>query len=176
MKLNLAKNEQNENEGEENTLPPNNISRLNNEKKYNFLRYDNSNSVFRTTINSSTKPSSTSTSTTTTNTETSTDSQLQQLQMQQHPQPGALHPPSRQYPLPLQPLSSAISTTSSAAAATSATGIHQDSTNHDQHLKGLDRRHRSPDPPPRLNRGQSPLLLRKNLYELQQNSPKLQRR
>ena len=33
-------------------------------------------------------------------------------------------------------------------------------------LAGLDRRHRSPDPPPRYNRGQSPLLLRKNLLEL----------
>lgn len=33
-------------------------------------------------------------------------------------------------------------------------------------LSGLDRRHRSPDPPPRFNRGQSPLLLRKNLLEL----------
>ncbi|XP_037889855.1 dual specificity mitogen-activated protein kinase kinase hemipterous-like isoform X2 [Glossina fuscipes] len=33
-------------------------------------------------------------------------------------------------------------------------------------LANLDKRHRSPDPPPRYNRGQSPLLLRKNLLEL----------
>lgn len=40
-----------------------------------------------------------------------------------------------------------------------------------------DRRHRSPDPPPRFNRGQSPLLLRRNLLELGQHpSPLLQRR
>lgn len=31
---------------------------------------------------------------------------------------------------------------------------------------GNDRRHRSPDPPPRFNRGQSPLMLRRNLQEL----------
>ncbi|XP_043071929.1 dual specificity mitogen-activated protein kinase kinase hemipterous [Drosophila grimshawi] len=46
-------------------------------------------------------------------------------------------------------------------------------------LAGLDRRHRSPDPPPRYNRGQSPLLLRKNLLELSgqaSGSPMLQRR
>ncbi|XP_032582318.1 dual specificity mitogen-activated protein kinase kinase hemipterous isoform X2 [Drosophila sechellia] len=46
-------------------------------------------------------------------------------------------------------------------------------------LAGLDRRHRSPDPPPRYNRGQSPLLLRKNLLELsgqQPGSPLLHRR
>ncbi|XP_030567518.1 dual specificity mitogen-activated protein kinase kinase hemipterous-like [Drosophila novamexicana] len=46
-------------------------------------------------------------------------------------------------------------------------------------LAGLDRRHRSPDPPPRYNRGQSPLLLRKNLLELSgqpPGSPLLQRR
>ncbi|XP_030381535.1 dual specificity mitogen-activated protein kinase kinase hemipterous isoform X2 [Scaptodrosophila lebanonensis] len=46
-------------------------------------------------------------------------------------------------------------------------------------LAGLDRRHRSPDPPPRYNRGQSPLLLRKNLLELSgqpSGSPLLQRR
>lgn len=46
-------------------------------------------------------------------------------------------------------------------------------------LAGLDRRHRSPDPPPRYNRGQSPLLLRKNLLELSgqpAGSPLLQRR
>ncbi|XP_026837500.1 dual specificity mitogen-activated protein kinase kinase hemipterous isoform X3 [Drosophila erecta] len=38
-------------------------------------------------------------------------------------------------------------------------------------LAGLDRRHRSPDPPPRYNRGQSPLLLRKNLLELSGQPP-----
>ncbi|XP_059610293.1 dual specificity mitogen-activated protein kinase kinase hemipterous-like isoform X2 [Phlebotomus argentipes] len=38
-------------------------------------------------------------------------------------------------------------------------------------LSGVDRRHRSPDPPPRYNRGQSPLLLRRNLYELGQVPP-----
>ncbi|KAH8293346.1 hypothetical protein KR018_007673 [Drosophila ironensis] len=46
-------------------------------------------------------------------------------------------------------------------------------------LAGLDRRHRSPDPPPRYNRGQSPLLLRKNLLELggqPPGSPLLHRR
>ncbi|XP_017852589.1 dual specificity mitogen-activated protein kinase kinase hemipterous isoform X2 [Drosophila busckii] len=46
-------------------------------------------------------------------------------------------------------------------------------------LAGVDRRHRSPDPPPRYNRGQSPLLLRKNLLELSgqpPGSPLLQRR
>ncbi|KAH8245425.1 hypothetical protein KR032_009997 [Drosophila birchii] len=43
-------------------------------------------------------------------------------------------------------------------------------------LAGLDRRHRSPDPPPRYNRGQSPLLLRKNLLELSGGSPLLHRR
>ncbi|XP_060662903.1 dual specificity mitogen-activated protein kinase kinase hemipterous isoform X1 [Drosophila nasuta] len=46
-------------------------------------------------------------------------------------------------------------------------------------LAGLDRRHRSPDPPPRYNRGQSPLLLRKNLLEMSgqtAGSPLLQRR
>ncbi|XP_017029238.1 dual specificity mitogen-activated protein kinase kinase hemipterous isoform X1 [Drosophila kikkawai] len=43
-------------------------------------------------------------------------------------------------------------------------------------LSGLDRRHRSPDPPPRYNRGQSPLLLRKNLLELSGGSPLLHRR
>ncbi|KAH8387568.1 hypothetical protein KR093_007903 [Drosophila rubida] len=46
-------------------------------------------------------------------------------------------------------------------------------------LAGLDRRHRSPDPPPRYNRGQSPLLLRKNLLEMSgqpTGSPLLQRR
>lgn len=41
-----------------------------------------------------------------------------------------------------------------------------------------DARHRSPDPPPRYNRGQSPLLLRKNLLELERStgSPMLPRR
>ncbi|XP_017475096.1 PREDICTED: dual specificity mitogen-activated protein kinase kinase hemipterous-like [Rhagoletis zephyria] len=38
-------------------------------------------------------------------------------------------------------------------------------------LTGLDRRHRSPDPPPRYNRGQSPLLLRKQLLELSGQPP-----
>ncbi|XP_055853697.1 dual specificity mitogen-activated protein kinase kinase hemipterous isoform X2 [Episyrphus balteatus] len=38
-------------------------------------------------------------------------------------------------------------------------------------LTGIDRRHRSPDPPPRYNRGQSPLLLRKNLLELSGQPP-----
>ncbi|GAB0092978.1 dual specificity mitogen-activated protein kinase kinase hemipterous [Sergentomyia squamirostris] len=38
-------------------------------------------------------------------------------------------------------------------------------------LGGVDRRHRSPDPPPRYNRGQSPLVLRRNLYELGQYPP-----
>ncbi|XP_055906555.1 dual specificity mitogen-activated protein kinase kinase hemipterous isoform X2 [Eupeodes corollae] len=38
-------------------------------------------------------------------------------------------------------------------------------------LTGIDRRHRSPDPPPRYNRGQSPLLLRKNLIELSGQPP-----
>uniref|UniRef100_A0A1B0CBF3 Uncharacterized protein n=1 Tax=Lutzomyia longipalpis TaxID=7200 RepID=A0A1B0CBF3_LUTLO len=38
-------------------------------------------------------------------------------------------------------------------------------------LSGVDRRHRSPDPPPRYNRGQSPLLLRRNLYEMGQLPP-----
>lgn len=33
-------------------------------------------------------------------------------------------------------------------------------------LLSINRRHRSPDPPPRYNRGQSPLLLRKNLMEI----------
>ncbi|XP_031633797.1 dual specificity mitogen-activated protein kinase kinase hemipterous-like isoform X2 [Contarinia nasturtii] len=32
-------------------------------------------------------------------------------------------------------------------------------------LNNMDRRHRSPDPPPRYNKGQSPLLLRRNLLE-----------
>ncbi|XP_055299890.1 dual specificity mitogen-activated protein kinase kinase hemipterous-like isoform X2 [Sitodiplosis mosellana] len=32
-------------------------------------------------------------------------------------------------------------------------------------LNNFDRRHRSPDPPPRYNKGQSPLLLRRNLLE-----------
>ncbi|XP_037935397.1 dual specificity mitogen-activated protein kinase kinase hemipterous-like isoform X2 [Teleopsis dalmanni] len=54
------------------------------------------------------------------------------------------------------------------------------STNNSHILTGLDRRHRSPDPPPRYNRGQSPLLLRKNLLELsgqpQIGSPLLNRR
>lgn len=169
IRLNLAKNE---NEGEENALPPSNISRQNNEKKYNFLRYDNSNNVFRTTINS--------TSTTTMTNTTSTDTQSQ---FQQH---GASHlnvneNKTRQYPLPLQPLSSAstsISTSSSSASGgpstVAAAGTTQNGQDHQ--FKGIDRRHRSPDPPPRLNRGQSPMLLRKNLYELQQNSPKLQQR
>lgn len=170
IRLNLAKNE---NEGEENSLPPSNISRQNNEKKYNFLRYDNSNNVFRTTINS--------TSTTTTTNTTSTDTQSQ---LQQH---GASHlnvseNKTRQYPLPLQPLSSAsasISTSSSSASggpSTVATAACATQNGQEHQLKGIDRRHRSPDPPPRLNRGQSPMLLRKNLYELQQNSPKLQQR
>ncbi|EDX17782.1 GD15909 [Drosophila simulans] len=46
-------------------------------------------------------------------------------------------------------------------------------------LAGLDRRHRSPDPPPRYNRGQSPLLLRMKGLELsgqQPGSPLLHRR
>lgn len=38
-------------------------------------------------------------------------------------------------------------------------------------LANLDRRHRSPDPPPRYNRGQSPLLLRKNILELSGQPP-----
>lgn len=38
-------------------------------------------------------------------------------------------------------------------------------------LTGMDRRHRSPDPPPRYNRGQSPLLLRKQLLELSGQPP-----
>uniref|UniRef100_A0A1A9UFF9 Dual specificity mitogen-activated protein kinase kinase hemipterous n=1 Tax=Glossina austeni TaxID=7395 RepID=A0A1A9UFF9_GLOAU len=38
-------------------------------------------------------------------------------------------------------------------------------------LANLDKRHRSPDPPPRYNRGQSPLLLRKNLLELSGQPP-----
>lgn len=47
-------------------------------------------------------------------------------------------------------------------------------------LANLDRRHRSPDPPPRYNRGQSPMLLRKNILELSGpssgTSPMLNRR
>lgn len=56
---------------------------------------------------------------------------------------------------------------------------------HDVHTKvpapsqihsGIDRRHRSPDPPPRFNRGQSPLLLRRNLLNRATGSPILTRR
>lgn len=43
-------------------------------------------------------------------------------------------------------------------------------------LSGIDRRHRSPDPPPRFNRGQSPLLLRRNLLDQASGSPILPRR
>lgn len=46
-------------------------------------------------------------------------------------------------------------------------------------LHGVNRRHRSPDPPPRYNRGQSPLFTRKNLIEYSgqtQASPLLSRR
>lgn len=47
-------------------------------------------------------------------------------------------------------------------------------------LNNVDRRHRSPDPPPRYNKGQSPLLLRRNLLEYGNNqvapSPLLPRR
>jgi mitogen-activated protein kinase kinase 7 len=44
-------------------------------------------------------------------------------------------------------------------------------------LTGIDRRHRSPDPPPRLNRGQqSPLLLRHKLELAQSGSPLMQKR
>lgn len=115
-----------------------------------------------------------------TNTTTSTDTQQPQQQYGAPPLKVSENK-TRQYPLPLQPLSSAsISTTSSSsasggssAAAVIAATIQND---HEQQLKGIDRRHRSPDPPPRLNRGQSPMLLRKNLYELQQGSPKLQQR
>uniref|UniRef100_A0A182UTX4 Uncharacterized protein n=2 Tax=Anopheles merus TaxID=30066 RepID=A0A182UTX4_ANOME len=40
-----------------------------------------------------------------------------------------------------------------------------------------DRRHRSPDPPPRLNRGQSPLLLQRKLEQLgHTGSPLMNRR
>lgn len=37
------------------------------------------------------------------------------------------------------------------------------------HMLGNDRRHRSPDPPPRFNRGQSPLLLHRKLEKLGQS-------
>lgn len=44
-------------------------------------------------------------------------------------------------------------------------------------LSGIDQRHRSPDPPPRANRGhQSPLVLRKKLELAQSQSPLVQRR
>lgn len=44
-------------------------------------------------------------------------------------------------------------------------------------ITGIDRRHRSPDPPPRLTRGQqSPLLLRHKLQLAQSGSPLMQRR
>lgn len=43
------------------------------------------------------------------------------------------------------------------------------------HVLGNDRRHRSPDPPPRFNRGQSPLLLQRKLEKLGQ-SPILNQR
>lgn len=43
------------------------------------------------------------------------------------------------------------------------------------HVLGNDRRHRSPDPPPRFNRGQSPLLLHRKLEKLGQ-SPILNQR
>uniref|UniRef100_A0A0A1XPB6 Dual specificity mitogen-activated protein kinase kinase hemipterous n=1 Tax=Zeugodacus cucurbitae TaxID=28588 RepID=A0A0A1XPB6_ZEUCU len=55
-------------------------------------------------------------------------------------------------------------------AAAGASGMVSGSSN--AHLlTGLDRRHRSPDPPPRYNRGQSPLLLRKQLLELSGQPP-----
>ncbi|XP_050327849.1 dual specificity mitogen-activated protein kinase kinase hemipterous-like [Bactrocera neohumeralis] len=55
-------------------------------------------------------------------------------------------------------------------AAAGASGMTSGSSN--AHLlTGLDRRHRSPDPPPRYNRGQSPLLLRKQLLELSGQPP-----
>lgn len=45
------------------------------------------------------------------------------------------------------------------------------------HVLGNDRRHRSPDPPPRYNRGQSPLLLHRKLEKLgQTGSPLLNQR
>ncbi|KXJ82983.1 hypothetical protein RP20_CCG010025 [Aedes albopictus] len=45
------------------------------------------------------------------------------------------------------------------------------------HMLGNDRRHRSPDPPPRYNRGQSPLLLHRKLEKLgQTGSPLLNQR
>ncbi|XP_055608033.1 dual specificity mitogen-activated protein kinase kinase hemipterous-like isoform X2 [Uranotaenia lowii] len=45
------------------------------------------------------------------------------------------------------------------------------------HVMGNDRRHRSPDPPPRFNRGQSPLLLHRKLEKLSQTgSPILNQR
>ena len=44
-------------------------------------------------------------------------------------------------------------------------------------LSGLDQRHRSPDPPPRANRGhQSPLVLRKKLELAHNQSPLLAQR
>lgn len=43
-------------------------------------------------------------------------------------------------------------------------------------LNTIDRRHRSPDPPPRYNRGQSPLMLRRNLLEYGAQSPIMSRR
>lgn len=54
-----------------------------------------------------------------------------------------------------------------AAGASGMTG----GTSNAHLLTGLDRRHRSPDPPPRYNRGQSPLLLRKQLLELSGQPP-----
>ncbi|XP_014093137.2 dual specificity mitogen-activated protein kinase kinase hemipterous [Bactrocera oleae] len=55
-------------------------------------------------------------------------------------------------------------------AAAGASGMTSGTSN-THLLTGLDRRHRSPDPPPRYNRGQSPLLLRKQLLELSGQPP-----
>lgn len=43
-------------------------------------------------------------------------------------------------------------------------------------VSGIDHRHRSPDPPPRYNRGQSPLILRRNLLNQASGSPIFPRR
>ncbi|EAT45352.1 AAEL003359-PA, partial [Aedes aegypti] len=96
------------------------------------------------------------------------------LQMQQHQPPqypftggnGSLVAPMNNYPASTNPFVGPSSGIPSAIPPSAAA-----------HVLGNDRRHRSPDPPPRYNRGQSPLLLHRKLEKLgQTGSPLLNQR
>ncbi|XP_053692768.1 dual specificity mitogen-activated protein kinase kinase hemipterous-like [Sabethes cyaneus] len=96
---------------------------------------------------------------------------LQQQQQQQHPfvaSNGAT----------VAPMNNFGASSSNPFAASSASGIPSAiPPTVAVHMLSSDRRHRSPDPPPRFNRGQSPLLLHRKLEKLgQTGSPVLNHR